>query len=86
MKSFRFGCKRMKDGILVSAVFTTMAIGMILTARFLVPDLDYIPGVVMGFGLLLLWFAPIILLCTWQRHTRAGDEQHIHPDNAQGVG
>jgi hypothetical protein len=82
MKAFRLGCKTMKDGILVSGVFFAMAVGLILLARTLVPDVAYMPDVVMGLGMLLLCFAPLILLGTW---LRSATSEHGPNDPAGGA-
>jgi hypothetical protein len=74
MKTFGLGCKSIQDGILVSLVFLCAALVMMLTARYLVPEIPYFRGAVTVAGLVLLLLSPAILVGTWLRtRTHGGD-------------
>lgn len=75
MKPFALGCRSIQDGIMVALVFLVVALVMILTARYLVPDVGYLRKAVLGAGLVLLLLSPAILVGTWLR-TR------FHPNDA----
>jgi hypothetical protein len=81
MKEFRIGCRTMRDGIIVSAVFLVSGIALLVTGRFLVPTLLHMDLVVQGLGVLLLLFVPFILVTTYLR--TSGDHG---PDDGPGIG
>ncbi|MCF7991395.1 MAG: hypothetical protein K9M02_13205 [Thiohalocapsa sp.] len=72
MKEFRIGCRTMRDGIIVSAVFLAAAVSMLVAGKFLVPPIAHLDTVVQALGGLLLLFVPFILVTTYLR-TAHGD-------------
>ena len=77
MKSFRWGCKSFKDGVIVASVFLGTAIVMLFSARVLVPQIAHIDDIVNGFRLVLLAFVPVILVGSWLRHGAPRRHRHI---------
>ena len=65
MKILALGCKTMREGVTVSIIFFAAAMLMILAGQHVVPDLAYMPHIVMAVGLLLLLLAPVVLVSTF---------------------
>jgi hypothetical protein len=65
MNLLKIGCKTMREGVIVSAIFFIAGILMILAGTRIVPDIFFIQHIVMLAGLLLLLFAPLILISTF---------------------
>jgi hypothetical protein len=59
------GCKTMREGVLVSAIFFAAAILLFLAATHVVPAIAYLPQVVLFFALVLIMLAPIVLISTF---------------------
>jgi hypothetical protein len=59
------GCKTMREGVTVSAVFLAGAIALFLAARHVVPDILYLKHLVLFFALVLIILAPIVLVSTF---------------------
>ena len=59
------GCKTLREGVIVSAVFLAGAIALFLAAQHVVPDTFYLQQVVLFFALVLIILAPIILISTF---------------------
>lgn len=73
MNKMRIGCKTMRDGVIVSIIFASMAMGMYLTEHYLLFDLEIARGIFRAFSATLLLFVPLILLGTYLRNRPAGD-------------
>ena len=59
------GCKTMREGVAVSAVFLLGAVALFLAVRYVVPDISYLQYVVLFFALVLIVLAPIVLISTF---------------------
>lgn len=59
------GCKTMREGVAVSAVFLLGAVALFLAVRYVVPDISYLQHVVLFFALVLIVLAPIVLISTF---------------------
>ena len=55
-------CKTRRDGAMVSAVFFTTGLVLILCGRYLAPQQLFLPQILQSVGWLLLPFAPIVLV------------------------
>lgn len=55
----------MREGVIVSTIFFFAGFLMIMTGLKIVPDIFYMQQIVMFAGLLLLLFAPLILITTF---------------------
>lgn len=55
----------MREGVIVSTIFFFAGILMILAGIKIVPDIFYMQQIVMFAGLVLLLFAPLILITTF---------------------
>ena len=64
------GCKTMRDGVIVSAIFLFFAISLILLGRLVIADLAYVSGLILALGVVLLLFAPLILIATYLKTVR----------------
>jgi hypothetical protein len=73
MKNLSFGCRTMRDGAIVAAVFLVTALAMLIVGGFLVPDIRIVRLIVDGLGLLLLLLATVIPISTY-RHTSGNGE------------
>lgn len=65
MNLLKIGCKTMREGVLVTTIFFFAGILMILAGTKIVPEIFYMQHIVMFTGLLLLLFAPLILIATF---------------------
>ena len=65
MKLLVLGCKTMREGVVVTAVFLIVGIVMTLAGVKVVPDFAYMKHIVMLVGFLLMLFAPVILISTF---------------------
>lgn len=65
MNFLKIGCSTMREGVIVATIFFFAGILMILAGIKIVPDLFYMQQVVMFAGLILLLFAPLILITTF---------------------
>jgi hypothetical protein len=59
------GCKTMREGVLVSAIFFAAAVLLFLAATHVVPAIAYLRQVVLFFALVLIMLAPIVLISTF---------------------
>lgn len=59
------GCKTMREGVTVSAVFLIGAILLLLAAEHVVPEVFHLRQIVLFFALVLIILAPIILISTF---------------------
>jgi len=57
------GCKTMRDGVVVSAVF--LAGLLFLAATHVVPAVAYLRPIVLFFALVLIVLAPVVLISTF---------------------
>ena len=53
------GCKTMREGVVVSTIFLTAAIALLLAGQYVVPNIAYMQHLVLLVGFLLLLFAPV---------------------------
>ncbi|MBF0471151.1 MAG: hypothetical protein HQL48_07215 [Gammaproteobacteria bacterium] len=60
-----FGCKTMREGVLASSVFFFGAVAMLTAATYLVPDIGFFRHIFLLIGLVLMLFAPAILISTF---------------------
>ncbi len=65
MNLLKIGCSTMREGVIVSTIFFFAGILMILAGIKIVPDIFYMQQIVMFAGLVLLLFAPLILITTF---------------------
>lgn len=59
------GCKTLREGVVVTAVFLAIGVLMILAATNIVPDAFYMRHIILVAGFLLVLFAPVILVSTF---------------------
>ena len=66
MKKFLlFGCSQIRDGILYSFAFFAAGVAMMLAGLQLIPNVANINHIFTVIGMLLFFFAPIILVSTF---------------------
>ena len=66
MKKFLlFGCHQIRDGILYSFAFFAAGVAMMLAGLQLVPNVANINHIFTVIGMLLFFFAPVILVSTF---------------------
>ena len=68
MKTTRWGCRSLRDGLMVAAVFQASAVLLMLIGWFLVPDMAGFRELTFALGLLLMLFVPLVLTMAWMRH------------------
>ncbi|SDW68062.1 hypothetical protein [Thiocapsa roseopersicina] len=59
------GCRTMRDGVVVSAIFFVAAILLFVAVRYVLPELAYLQQIVLFFALVLIILAPIVLVSTF---------------------
>ena len=59
------GCKTMRDGVVVSAIFLVGAVLLFLAATHVVPAVAYLRPIVLFFALVLIILAPVVLISTF---------------------
>lgn len=59
------GCKTMREGVSIAAIFLAGAIALFLSVRYVVPDVYYLQHLVLLFALILIVLAPVILISTF---------------------
>ena len=77
MNLLKIGCKTMREGVLVSAIFFIAGILMILAGNNIVPDIYYMQHIAMLAGLILLLFAPLILIATFLLSVLPGAKEKL---------
>lgn len=65
MKIPALGCKSRQDGIMTAAIFTLFGGLLVVTALTIIPDIPYLPGIILASGLTLWLFVPLIVIATW---------------------
>lgn len=64
-KLLMLGCTTMREGVIVSAVFFFGAILLFLAAQHVVPEVGYLPHMVLLLALILIVLAPVVLISTF---------------------
>lgn len=59
------GCKTMREGVTVSAVFLVGAVALFLAAQYVVPDLMNLHYIVLFLALVMIMLAPVVLISTF---------------------
>ncbi len=59
------GCKTMRDGVAVSAIFFVAAVLLFLAARYVVPAVAHVQQIVTLLALVLMVLAPLVLISTF---------------------
>lgn len=59
------GCRTMRDGVVVSAIFFVAALLLFVAVRYVLPELAYLQQIVLFFALVLIILAPIVLVSTF---------------------
>ncbi|MCG7917678.1 MAG: hypothetical protein N0E37_07970 [Candidatus Thiodiazotropha taylori] len=77
MGLLKIGCKTMREGVVVSSIFFIAGILMILAGSNIVPNILYMQQIVMFAGLLLLLFAPLILIATFLLSVLPGAKENL---------
>ncbi|MGD8590814.1 MAG: hypothetical protein PVG22_18480 [Chromatiales bacterium] len=77
MNLLKIGCKTMREGVVVSAIFFVAGILMILAGHKILPDLYYMQQIAMLAGLILLLFAPLILISTFLISVLPGSKEKL---------
>lgn len=65
MKLLVLGCKTLREGVVVSAIFFIAGLLTTLAAQYVVPALLHMNLVVLMLGFVLLLLAPIVLISTF---------------------
>lgn len=65
MKLLMLGCKTLREGVLVAAVFFIGGLLMTLAAQHIVPEVLHMNHAVLFLGFVLLLLAPIVLVSTF---------------------
>jgi len=68
MKIPALGCNSRRDGIMTAAVFTLFGGLLIVTSTSLIPDIPYLPSIILASGILLWLFVPLIVIATWVKN------------------
>lgn len=74
MKLLVLGCKTLREGVLVSAIFFIGGVLLALAAQYVIPDLLHMNHAVLLLGFILLLLSPIVLVSTFLLSIRMGEE------------
>lgn len=75
MKLLVLGCKTLREGVMVSAVFLIGGVLLALAAQYVVPDWLHLNLVVLLLGFVLLLLSPIVLISTFLLSVLPGIER-----------
>lgn len=64
MKILSFGCNSLREGVTTAIIFSIAGLLLILTASFIIPEIAYLPHIIMLSGSVLLLFVPMIIVAT----------------------
>jgi hypothetical protein len=79
-KLLLFGCRNVKEGILFSFAFFTAGIIMMFAGLKLIPAVANINHIFTVVGMLLFFFAPVILVSTFLVTIFSGQDKHDEPE------
>lgn len=65
MKLLVLGCKTLREGVVVSAIFFIGGLLLTLAAKYVVPDMLHMNHAVLLLGFVLLLLAPVVLVSTF---------------------
>ncbi len=68
MKMLSLGCKTMKDGLTTAFIFFIMGLCLVLTGIWLIPEIWYLPQIIIFTGALILFMVPLILLASYLKN------------------
>jgi len=68
MKVVHLGCKTIKDGITTASVFLITGLCLILVGNWILPELWYLPQIIIFTGMLILLMVPVILIATYLKN------------------
>jgi hypothetical protein len=71
------GCKTMRDGVAVSAIFFAAALLLFLAARFVIPGILYAQQIVLLLALVLIALAPVVLISTFRLSVIPGARERL---------
>jgi hypothetical protein len=64
-KLLMLGCRTMRDGVMVSAVFFLAAVLLFLAAQHVVPAVAHLQQLVLLLALIMIVLAPVVLISTF---------------------
>ncbi|MEJ2322484.1 MAG: hypothetical protein P8Z31_09165 [Gammaproteobacteria bacterium] len=79
-KLLLFGCRNVKEGILFSFAFFTAGIIMMFAGLKLIPAVANINHIFTVVGMLLFFFAPVILVSTFLLTIFSGQDKRDEPE------
>ncbi len=68
MKILSLGCKTIQDGLTTASIFFSMGLGLILAGIWIIPQILYLPQIIIISGTLLLIMVPLILIATYLKN------------------
>lgn len=71
------GCKTMREGVVVSAIFFAAAIALFLAARHVVPEVGSLQTIVVALALGLMVLSPVVLVSTFLLSVLPGARERL---------
>ena len=68
MKMLSLGCKTFKDGITTALVFFISGLCFIFTGIWVIPEIAYLPQIIIFVGSLILLMVPVILVASYVKN------------------
>lgn len=68
MKMLSLGCKTIKDGITTALIFFIAGLCIVSAGIWVMPELWYLPQIIIFSGSLLLFMVPVILVATYLKN------------------
>jgi len=68
MKMLSLGCKTFRDGITTAFIFLITGLCIVMSGIWVMPDIWYLPHIIIGVGSILLLMVPVILLASYLKN------------------
>jgi len=62
------GCKTIRDGMTTAGIFFITGFCLMSAGFLVIPDLWYLPHIIITAGILILLMVPVILIATYLKH------------------
>ena len=68
MKMLSLGCKTIQDGLTTAFIFFITGLCLILAGVWVMPEIWYLPQIIIFMGTLVLFMIPVILVATYLKN------------------
>ncbi|MCU7938058.1 MAG: hypothetical protein KZQ64_16590 [gamma proteobacterium symbiont of Bathyaustriella thionipta] len=68
MKMLSLGCKTIKDGLTTALIFFITGLSLVLAGFWVMPEIGYLPQIIIFMGALVLLMVPVILVSSYLKN------------------